>query len=98
MSAVPAGTAGAAPLAVPSGLPYWPNWDIARGIAIAPDGNTGFVLDGFGGVHPFGGAPASPSWNGVSVEHGPGIDDEMNRLVPATSDGIPCLGTTIRCR
>jgi hypothetical protein len=33
--------------------PYWPNWDIARGVALAPDGASGYVLDGWGGLHPF---------------------------------------------
>ena len=62
MSAVPAATAGAALPAVPGGLPYWPTWDIARGVAIAPDGTSGFVLDGFGALHGFGlnGNPAPP--------------------------------------
>ncbi|MHB8572504.1 MAG: hypothetical protein ACYDAY_06050 [Candidatus Dormibacteria bacterium] len=35
-----------------------PNWDIARGIAVFPDAaggypGAGFVVDGYGGVHPF---------------------------------------------
>ncbi|MDQ6856912.1 MAG: fibronectin type III domain-containing protein [Candidatus Dormibacteraeota bacterium] len=33
-------------------------WPIARGIAVAPSGAGGYVLDGWGGVHPFGNAPA----------------------------------------
>ena len=44
------------------GGPYWHGWDIARGVAILPDGSGGFVLDGFGGLHPFGlNASAGPS-------------------------------------
>jgi hypothetical protein len=35
---------------------YWPNWDIARGIAMNPDGNGGYILDGYGGLHPTGNA------------------------------------------
>ena len=78
MCAVPAATAGAAPPSVPGGLPYWPNWDIARGVAIAPDGNGGFVLDGFGGLHGFGlngnAAPAKPTdapyWQGWDIARG----------------------------
>jgi hypothetical protein len=35
---------------------YWPNWDIARGIALNPDGNGGYILDGYGGLHPTGNA------------------------------------------
>jgi hypothetical protein len=32
----------------------WPNWNIARSAAIFADGSGGYVLDGYGGVHPFG--------------------------------------------
>ncbi len=35
----------------------WPGWRIARGIAVSEAGK-GYILDGFGGLHPFGGAPA----------------------------------------
>ena len=34
----------------------------------------------------------SPSWNGISVEHGPGIDDEMNRLIPGNFGWDPVPG------
>ena len=33
------------------------SWPIARGIALRSDAKSGYVLDGFGGLHPFGGAP-----------------------------------------
>jgi IPT/TIG domain len=37
---------------------YWPGWDIARGIFFAPGSNSaGWTLDGWGGLHAFGGAP-----------------------------------------
>jgi hypothetical protein len=55
-----------APLA---GAPYWPNWRIARAIALLSDASGGYVLDGFGGIHPFGaagpvnGAAYWPNWN-----------------------------------
>ena len=44
---------------------YWAPWDIARSAWLLP-GSTlaapqGYVLDGYGGLHPFGGAPAPPS-------------------------------------
>jgi outer membrane protein assembly factor BamB len=53
---------------------YWPNWAIARDIALAPGSTgtnvSGVTLDGWGGVHPFGnsgavtGATASwPNWD-----------------------------------
>ena len=38
-----------------SGQPYWPGWDIARDFVPRSTGG-GWVLDGFGGIHPFGGA------------------------------------------
>ena len=50
-----------------SGL-SWPGWAIARDVAVLPGGGAGYVLDGFGGLHPFGGAPprsgaAWPGWD-----------------------------------
>ena len=39
---------------------YWQGWDIARAVVLRSDGTSGYVLDGFGGLHPFGGAPAIP--------------------------------------
>ena len=49
------------PRAVASG-PYWPGWNIARGVAVLPDGSGGYVLDGWGGLYPLGlnGHPAAP--------------------------------------
>ena len=39
----------------------WPGWDIARSVWLLPSttltAQGGYVLDGFGGVHPFGTAP-----------------------------------------
>jgi len=34
---------------------YWPWWDIARDVVLVPGdgGHSGYVLDGWGGVHPF---------------------------------------------
>ncbi|MHB8669732.1 MAG: glycoside hydrolase family 71/99 protein [Acidimicrobiales bacterium] len=59
--------------ASPTGGPYWPNWDIARGVATLADGSGGYVLDGLGGLHGFGlgnrrppaagGAPYWPNWD-----------------------------------
>jgi hypothetical protein len=34
-------------------LPSFP-WDIVRGVAVMPDRTGGYVLDGLGGLHPFG--------------------------------------------
>ena len=57
--------------------PSWPNWDIARGIALlggsSASAPAGYVLDGFGGVHPFGGAPSvtlSAYWPGWDIARG----------------------------
>jgi hypothetical protein len=47
----------------------WPGWNIARGLALDGDGLGGQVLDGFGGLHAFGNAPALnsggywPNWD-----------------------------------
>jgi hypothetical protein len=39
---------------------YWGNWDIARGVVLLPGSHAssyqGYVLDGFGGLHPFASA------------------------------------------
>ena len=36
----------------------WPHWPIARDVVLAASGAGGYTLDGFGGLHPFGSAPA----------------------------------------
>jgi hypothetical protein len=68
--------------AISSPSPTWPNWDIARGIAIAPNSTstsvTGYVLDGWGGIHPFAAGAASapppvrdgPYWPGWDIARG----------------------------
>ena len=43
----------AAPRRPPPSTAYWPGWDIVRDIAVLPDGTGGYVLDGWGGIHPF---------------------------------------------
>jgi hypothetical protein len=45
-----------------AGPPYWPGWDIARGVALAPGGG-GYTLDAWGAVHPWADAehPAPPA-------------------------------------
>lgn len=51
----------------------WPDWNIARGIAVAPGGEGGYTLDAYGGVHPFGNAPAvtvTGYWNGWDIARG----------------------------
>jgi len=49
---------------------YWANWDIARAVAIRPDGSGGWTLDGYGGIHAFGSAAAvrTPGyWGGWDI-------------------------------
>jgi len=41
-----------APITI-TGNAYWAGWDVARDFAFMPDGSGGFVLDAFGGLHPF---------------------------------------------
>ena len=61
--------------------PYWPGWDIARGVAFVADGTGGFVADGWGGLHGFdlpgfsgdtvpgppAGTPYWPGWKRLSM-------------------------------
>jgi hypothetical protein len=52
---------------------YWQGWDIARGLVLRSDGVSGYVLDGWGGLHPFGGAPSvssTASWRGWDIARG----------------------------
>src|SRR5207302_752292 len=44
-----------------SSAPIW-NWDIGRAITVLPNGDGGYILDGWGGVHAFGNA-AAPQWS-----------------------------------
>jgi hypothetical protein len=58
--------------------PYWPGWDIARGVALTSFGDGGYVLDGYGGIHPYSNAgvptpPAAhggPYWSGWNIARG----------------------------
>ncbi len=58
--------------------PYWPGLDFARGVAMRADGRGGYVLDAFGGLHPFGAVgydtPTAPSggpyWPGWDIARG----------------------------
>ncbi len=67
---------GGAPAATQDGH-QWPNWNIARAVAILPDGTGGYVLDGWGGIHPFAigsnPMPAGASgayWQGWDIARG----------------------------
>lgn len=65
----------------PTGGPYWPGQDIARGVALVSNGAGGYVLDDWGGLHPFalnGTMPAAPNnvayWPGKDVARGVAVD------------------------
>ena len=60
--------------AVPRRTGYWPGWDIARDLVVAPD-NAGYaVLDGFGGVHRSGSAPRpGTNWAWWGYDHAGGL-------------------------
>ena len=60
-----------------TGSAYWPGLDIARGIGIQPDGTSGFVIDGYGGLHKFSvnGTEPPGQWGlGQTTPHWPGFD------------------------
>ena len=61
--------------------PYWPNMDIARGVALTrgstADNPKGYVVDAYGGVHRFGSAPAATGsgyWPGQQMVRGIATD------------------------
>jgi uncharacterized delta-60 repeat protein len=64
--------------AVPTGGPYWPGVDIARGVAALANGKGGYVLDGYGGIHRYrsGSSPLPPPivngpyWPGWDIARG----------------------------
>jgi hypothetical protein len=65
------------PLPAARGASYWPGWDIARGVALLPDESGGYVLDGFGALHPFGAVGSAPPpvvegpyWPGWDIARG----------------------------
>ena len=69
-----------------SGGPYWPRFDIAKKLAILPDGSGGYVLDGWGGLHGFaiGSNPLPPEmpsayWPGKNLAR----DIEFDYALPA---------------
>jgi hypothetical protein len=60
--------------ATPAGGAFWNGWDIARSIWLLPSSTlaqpAGYLMDGYGGLHPLGSAPAlsnTPFWNGNDV-------------------------------
>lgn len=75
-----------------SGAPYWQGWDIVRGVALThaatPGGKIGgYVVDAWGGIHPFGGAPAknpshyhpgSATIHGIALQGDDAYGDTIN--------------------
>ncbi len=55
------------------GTQTWPGWSIARGVAVRSDHSGGYVVDGWGALHPFGTAPplaGSAYWPGWDIARG----------------------------
>jgi hypothetical protein len=59
------------------GGPSWPGWDIARAVWLLPTSTlsqpAGYLVDGYGGVHPLGWAPPvspTPYWHGSDLARG----------------------------
>ncbi len=58
--------------------PYWPDFDIARGVTALRNGKGGYVLDGYGGVHRYrtrsnpmpAAATGGPYWPGWDIARG----------------------------
>jgi len=71
---------------------YWPGWNIARSLALFPDGTGGYTLDGWGGLHPVGNAnpvSASAYWPGWDIARQVVLAPWATRATPAgwTLDG-----------
>jgi hypothetical protein len=72
------------------GAPYWPGWDIVRGVALqgssthAPWG--GYELDGWGALHPFGMQGHAPPTSKITGPYWAGWDIARGvALLPSTS-------------
>ncbi len=68
---------------------YWPNWSIARDVVLLPGGTSssapGFILDGYGGLHPFN-FGFTPSVTGAPYFAGNDFAKAV-RLSPAATTG-----------
>jgi spore germination protein YaaH len=60
-----------------SGGAYWSGWDIARGFWLLPSSTPsnplGYLVDGYGGLHPLGPVPPvspTPYWSGQDIARG----------------------------
>src|SRR2546428_9517890 len=73
-----------------AGSPFWGSWDIARAVAVRPDGSGGWTLDGFGGIHAFGTAPIARSptyWDRKGVVQGKSVDLGGRRIIKKKRKG-----------
>ena len=92
-------TGTAVPPSLP-GLPYWPGWDIARAIAVTPDAQRAYVLDGFGGLHgvvlatgqPVGVVSGAPYWPGWDIARGLAMRDASSGWMLDGFGGIHAFG------
>jgi putative pyrroloquinoline-quinone binding quinoprotein/putative pyrroloquinoline-quinone-binding quinoprotein len=71
---------------------YWPGWNIARSLALFPDGTGGYSMDGWGGLHPVGNAnpvSASAYWPGWDIARQVVLAPWATKAAPAgwTLDG-----------
>lgn len=60
----------ATPASPTGGQRMWPDYPIARDVALLDGAGAGYLLDGWGGIHPFGGAPSvrgTGYWEGWDI-------------------------------
>ena len=69
---------------------YWHGWDIARALVVLDNGQGGYVMDGYGGVHAFGDAPDLSGW---AYWHGWDIARGLD--IHLDSSGVPDGGWTL---
>jgi len=77
-----------------TGAPYWRGWDIARSVALLPDGTGGYVLDGWGGVHRFAmtGPVLPPPVSGIAYTRGHDVARAL-AVIAAGSGGLEMEGS-----
>ena len=78
------GTSGAAPR-VSSSAHF--NGDIARNLAMTPDGGTGYLLDGYGGLHPIGVGQNAAAASTFGGGYWPGWDIARGVAITPTARG-----------
>ena len=85
---------GNAPWGNTASAPYWGGWDIARALVMTSynssgveDGSGGYVMDGWGNIHPFGNAPALSGFQVTS-----GVDQWRGLIITDGANGAPCGG------